>query len=178
MKLLNHLCLPLLSCILPRVVTNAVYFKGKWQYPFEPYKTSTESFHALSKDSPTKTNKVQVLMMEQTFSSRQNVSLAQVPGKYTAVRLPYEGSGGFAAVFVLPDQSYKSIGEAAGSITGAMVLDPKAWAPLSQDLELSLPRFKVEARLPLTQVSDSWQSKQHRLYVPVQTVRGGVAISL
>jgi hypothetical protein len=105
---------------------------------------------------PTKPKQVQVQMMEQTLTTAQNVSLAQVPGKYTVVRLPYQDSESFAAVFVLPDESYGSIGEAAGSITGAMVLDPKSWAPLSEDLKLSLPRFKVEARLPLTEVSNSW----------------------
>jgi serine protease inhibitor len=42
-----------MSCGFLQVVTNAVYFKGKWQYPFPPYKTGTENFTALSKDSMT-----------------------------------------------------------------------------------------------------------------------------
>lgn len=143
------------------MVTNAVYFKGKWQYPFPWFGTSTQNFTALSKDSPTKTKHVQVQMMGQTFSAanEKNVSLSQVPGKYTAVRLPYKGSEGLAAVFVLPDESYSSIGDFAGSVTGATVLDPVAWGPLpAEKLSLKMPKFKIEARLGLTQVSNSCQS--------------------
>jgi hypothetical protein len=94
-------------------------------------------------------------MMFKVFEDQQNVSLSQVPGQYTAVRLPYQDSAGLAAVFVLPNETYSSIGEAAGNITGAMVLDPETWSPLSQELWLSLPKFKVETQLPLKQVGSS-----------------------
>lgn len=77
----------------------------------------------------------------------QAVALAAAPGKYRAVRLPYKGSSGLAAVFVLPDaEAYESIMDAAREITAAAVLDPKAWQDVSEPMAVSLPRFKVEVK--------------------------------
>lgn len=77
----------------------------------------------------------------------QAVALAAAPGKYRAVRLPYKGSSGLAAVFVLPDaEAYESVMDAAREITAAMVLDPKAWQEVLEPMAVSLPRFKVEVK--------------------------------
>lgn len=92
--------------------------------------------------------------MQQTFSpSNANVSLSKISGKYQALRLPYQESTGLAAMFVLPDESYSSIADAVREITGQMVLEPSSWAPLGDRLDVSLPRFKVEAKLDLKEVS-------------------------
>lgn len=123
--------------------------------PLDKSNTRPAPFSALTLDSPTTPQQIQVPMMFKVFENQKNVSISQVPGKYTAVRLPYQDSAGLAAVFVLPNETYSSIGEAAGHITGGIVLDPETWSPLSQELWLSLPKFKVETQLPLKQVGSN-----------------------
>lgn len=87
------------------------------------------------------------------------VAYAESPGKYQAISLPYKGSAGLAAVFVLPStDAYASVADAAKQISAQMVLDPKGWAPLSEPLALSLPRFKAEVKqLSLKEVG--WGSR-------------------
>jgi hypothetical protein len=104
---------------------------------------------------------VQVDMMSRTFKSRelegtQTISYSEVEGQYRAIRLPYKGSAGLGAVFVLPDKNkYKSVFDAAAEITGATVLDRKNWASLFDlnTLSVSVPRFKVSiSQLSMTKV--------------------------
>jgi hypothetical protein len=104
---------------------------------------------------------VQVDMMSRTFKARDmqatsTIRYSEVEGQYRAVRLPYKGSAGLAAVFVLPDSSrYKSVFDAATAITGAAVLDRKNWATLFDlsTLSVSVPRFKVSVnQLSMTKV--------------------------
>lgn len=105
---------------------------------------------------------VQVDMMSRTFKARDmqgtsTIRYAEVAGQYRAVHLPYKGSAGLAAVFVLPDSNkYKSVFDAATTITGAAVLDRKNWATLFDlsTLSVSVPRFKVSvSQLSMTKVS-------------------------
>lgn len=94
----------------------------------------------------------QVQMMTRLFNPRelqgtQPVSLSTVPGKYEAIRLPYKGSPGLAAVFVLPSRdTFPTVADAAKQIGAQMALDDKAWVPLSEPLVLSLPRFRAEVK--------------------------------
>jgi hypothetical protein len=95
---------------------------------------------------------VKAQMMTRIFNPNElrgtaKVAYAESPGKYQAVWLPYKGSAGLAAVFVLPStDAFPSVADAAKQISGQMVLDPKGWAPLSEPLALSLPRFKAEVK--------------------------------
>lgn len=103
---------------------------------------------------------VQVDMMSRTFRSKdmqatQTVRYSEVAGKFRAVRLPYKGSSGLAAVFVLPDKKYKSVFDAVGDITASAVFDRNSWVKLYDvgSLSVSVPRFKVAVnQLSLTQV--------------------------
>lgn len=131
------------------IITNAVYFKGLWEYGFDKAATRKRDFYALTSSGANKV--VQVDMMSRTFKSRelegtQTISYSEVEGQYRAIRLPYKGSAGLGAVFVLPDKNkYKSVFDAAAEITGATVLDRKNWASLFDlnTLSVSVPRFKV-----------------------------------
>jgi len=99
-------------------------------------------------------------MMSRTFKAidmqgTQTIRYAAVPEQYRAVRLPYKGSSGLAAVVVLPDKRYKSVFEAATEITAATVLDRKNWVNMFDvgTLAVALPRFKVSvSQLQLTKV--------------------------
>jgi hypothetical protein len=85
---------------------------------------------------------------------------SEVPAKYRAVRLPYKNSSSLAAVFVLPDECYASVAEAAWDTTAQMVMRASAWAPLRQRLILRLPRFKVQANMSLKEVRVQWGEGQ------------------
>lgn len=103
---------------------------------------------------------VQVDMMSRSFKTRdlqgtQTIRYADMEGQYRAVRMPYKGSTGLVAIFVLPDKSFKSINDAAVKITGEAVLSKKNWVSLFDisTLSVSLPRFKVSvSQLDLTKV--------------------------
>lgn len=92
----------------------------------------------------------------QDMAGTQTVRYADVAGQYRAVRLPYKGSTGIAAVFVLPDsKQYKNVFDAAAKITGAAVLDRTGWVNLFDlgSLAVTVPRFKVSVtQLDLTKV--------------------------
>jgi hypothetical protein len=89
-----------------------------------------------------------------TLTGTPNVSYADVPEQYRAVRLPYKGSTGLAAIFVLPGAAYSSVWVAARGITAQKVMDPAGWTSLPDEVKLALPRFKVEVKpLDLNPVS-------------------------
>jgi hypothetical protein len=116
---------------------------------------------------------VQVDMMSRTFKARdlqgtQTIRYADVEGQYRAVRMPYKGSSGLTAIFVLPDKSFKNINDAAAKITGASVLNRKNWVSLFDisTLSVSLPRFKVSvSQLDLTKVCVGRSTARQLLYI-------------
>lgn len=115
--------------------------------------------HTTASDFP---QVIQVDTMSRNFKAAdldgtQAIRYANVAGQYKAVRLPYKGSTGLAAVFVLPDKQYKSVFDAAAKITGAAVLDRANWVNLFDigSLAVTVPRFKVSVnQLAVTKVGD------------------------
>lgn len=143
------------------IITNAVYFKGLWEYAFDKTSTRKQNFNAVTSSGERKV--VQVDMMSRSFKTRdlqgtQTIRYADMEGQYRAVRMPYKGSTGLVAIFVLPDKSFKSINDAAVKITGEAVLSKKNWVSLFDisTLSVSLPRFKVSvSQLDLTKTLQS-----------------------
>ncbi|MBN1699761.1 MAG: hypothetical protein JW881_19760 [Spirochaetales bacterium] len=110
------------------VLTNAIYFKAVWYYPFDEDNTYDQTFHLLSgttKDVP---------MMHQTVST----VYCDVPGQYQAVKLNYQGTKKNSMIIILPEEgsytsvesdlTYDSFGEIVGQMTGHKVI-------------LTLPKF-------------------------------------
>lgn len=138
---------------------------GSWEHPFKAEDTRPAPFQAIVKGSTPNTltsTSVQVPMMTQDFlpedksiptPTRPRVALSEVPGKYRAVRLPYNDSPSLAAVFVLPDASLANITDAAREVSGEAVLKPEGWGPVSERLKLSLPKFEAKVDLQLREVS-------------------------
>lgn len=130
------------------VVTNAVYFKGAWQYQFSPSSTYKRPF-------TTPANKqVQVDMMGKGFY-QADVKWAEVAGQFRAVKLPYKASK-IVAVAVLPDQkAYKLDAAAALAGIGLSRILNAPWQPASAaepKLQVSLPKFKIsQEMLPVGQ---------------------------
>jgi len=114
---------------------NALYFKSKWQLPFDKAKTKQDDF-TIKENQKKKVN-----MMEQT------TTLPYYADKYMqCVEMPY-GNDAFSMVTILPDNSV--------SIEKLIdYLDNTVWKNVldqmyPQKVWLKLPRFKIECEIPL-----------------------------
>ena len=119
-------------------LTNAMYFKGAWQYDFDAGKTSSQPFRMADGSSAS------VPMMDLPTVS---VRFAATPG-YQAVELPY-GGGAYVMDVVLPN---------AGTSLDAVVaeLAGGGWPALLADMgngtgEVEVPRFTLTWGASLTQ---------------------------
>ncbi len=119
------------------VLTNAIYFKGKWVTQFDPKKTRKVKFHC-SDDST-----VEVPMMHASMKC----GYARRADGTTMVELPYQG-GELSMVVILPKLP-------DGLPALEKQLTPKVLAEWIGDLkdrdkqEVSLPKFKLESRYEL-----------------------------
>ena len=120
------------------VLTNAIYFKGKWEVAFDPEATWKEPFHLL--DGST----VPVDMMHQM--ARFPYAEGELGGvRYQAVELPYMGEG-LAFVVLLPEREGFAAFEEA--------LDTEALLGILAGLrraqvELALPKFSFTSGFQL-----------------------------
>lgn len=126
-----------LDALTRLVVTNAVYFKGKWAFPFDPQATRPDRFtvstYTFCQDKlQVDSHPVQVPMMfcKETFGYAAN-EVCQV------LRLPYKG-GHFQMVILLPREAdlYR-LEQALSRQTLTEWLD----ALRPQEVEVYLPRF-------------------------------------
>ena len=118
------------------VITNAVYFKGKWEKPFDKKFTLPEDFTA--SDS----KKISVPMMSLTGEDAR-FRYAETDGTQ-AIELPYEG-GELSMLLLLPTNGDLAALERK--------LDSKRLAQiksslLAQQVELYIPHFKLETSYP------------------------------
>jgi serpin B len=116
------------------VLTNAVYLKALWAHQFSAQETRQKSFY------PERTGATPVDMMHQA------TRLAWHRGDgYQAVLLPYRG-GSLAMALVLPDGP---LSEFTGGLAGAGgvggLLDGLLSSGADAQVDLSLPRFRVDA---------------------------------
>lgn len=140
-------------------LTNAVYFKGLWEYAFDKASTTKAPFTVPQGpvNSRMAPKEVQVDMMTKTFKASDArgraasvglVSYAAPAGQgFRAVKLPYKGSA-LAAVALLPDpKKYPTVEAAAADISPGRLFNSSLWQPLyaiGGSLDVSLPKFSVE----------------------------------
>ncbi|KIZ00197.1 flagellar associated protein, protease inhibitor-like protein [Monoraphidium neglectum] len=158
------------------VLADALYFKGKWRTRFEERATRPWTFTTAKgvKQQARGAGQGQyiyvfegVSMMSHVFGGGE-VLTAQLPGSFTAVRLPYR-SGNFSAIAILPANA-----TAGPESLLPLLLGPKApaaglfaplpggagavkasapdalWRPAGpKGLVLQLPRFKLRAKVSL-----------------------------
>eukprot|EP00195_Chlamydomonas_chlamydogama_P004461 CAMPEP_0202922954 /NCGR_PEP_ID=MMETSP1392-20130828/78196_1 /ASSEMBLY_ACC=CAM_ASM_000868 /TAXON_ID=225041 /ORGANISM="Chlamydomonas chlamydogama, Strain SAG 11-48b" /LENGTH=642 /DNA_ID=CAMNT_0049616611 /DNA_START=28 /DNA_END=1953 /DNA_ORIENTATION=+ len=120
------------------VLANAVYFKGKWLQPFKKELTAPAPF--ASPSGP--------IMVNMMRADLKGVLHARVPGVLDAVCLPYEG-GEYRAVLLLPARPGISLDE---TLTCFYSDAKQMSAARHSTVDLSLPRFKVEATIKLKEV--------------------------
>ena len=119
------------------VVTNAVYFKGKWQSPFKPHHTYLQAFY-VSGGTPQ-----QVRMMHQSAKFKH----AAADG-VQLLELPYQGKGKeVSMLIVLPDER-NGLGKLERELTAERL---EGWVESLQDKRVSvaLPRFEMKTTTPL-----------------------------
>jgi serine protease inhibitor len=117
-------------------LANAIYFKGKWEDPFDAGATGNQPFYL--RDGSQKT--VPMMTKTKTFSYRHGTG-------YQAVRLPYEG-GNLSMYVFLPDTN-SSPEKLLSILTGDKWR--RITKPGFKDRQgtLKLPKFKFEDSLPL-----------------------------
>jgi len=119
------------------VLTNAIYFKAKWQDPFGKDRTATRPFTLASgAEAPV-----------DTMTNRWNYPVAKGSG-YTAVELPYKGEE-LSMIVIAPDAGQFDAFER--NLTAAQV-SAVAGKLRATDVELSLPKFQFATTVPLKAV--------------------------
>ena len=116
------------------VLTNAIYFKGQWMYPFDDLATTAKPFHLLSGD----TARVETMRITEHFPTHSGPD-------YSAVELPYKERR-FAMLVVVPYEGcFVDVQDRfnSGFIQG--VTDSLQNA----NLILSMPRFRCESSFSL-----------------------------
>ncbi len=117
------------------VLTNAIYFNAAWQSPFEEKETKQGPFTLLDG------SQVQVPMMRQTEYLNYTAQ-----DQLTVVEIPYLG-GQMSMVILLPDAGAMQTVEqnlTADTLSGWLS------AMQSTNLELQMPKFKVESSFSLS----------------------------
>lgn len=115
-------------------IVNALYFKARWDMPFDPGLTRKEKFHAPAGDVRARTMHL----------DRAWLAYARLKG-LRAVELPYRGRR-LSMLVVLPDRGHMKAVQRKLSARGVQRI---AAALHKRLVDLSLPRFKVTTRLKL-----------------------------
>jgi serpin B len=124
------------------VLANAIYFKGKWETPFDPKETKPHAFHlAGGGEKP-----VPTMWRHGHFDYQQGDG-------FQAVRLPYAG-GRLQMCLFLPDANSSLTKLLARFNTGSERNKMLTWF-LDREGTLALPRFKLEYKVEL---NDSLQA--------------------
>ncbi|XP_015273632.1 PREDICTED: serpin I2 [Gekko japonicus] len=122
------------------VLANAIYFKGNWKQEFKAESTILMDF------TKSDGSVINIPMMHLQLKTRlghfsdRNVS-------YQVLELPYEGEE-FSLVLILPAEDVP-IGEVENLITVELIKDWFARMEEDDEVEISLPRFKIEQKLDL-----------------------------
>ncbi|XP_058151223.1 serpin I2 [Dasypus novemcinctus] len=127
------------------ILVNAVYFKGDWKQKFRRENTQLMKFTA--KDGLA----VKIPMMKALLRTKYGY-FSESSMNYQVLELPYKGDE-FSLIIILPAEDV-IIEEAEKLITAHQILK---WLSEMQeeDVEISLPRFKIEQKLDFKEALNS-----------------------
>ncbi len=120
------------------VLTNAIYFKGEWDSPFQKDSTTDKAFHLVSGQ------KIQAPLMWQ----KGHFGYAEAP-ELQILEMPYAGSN--VSMVVLLPRTVDGLAQLEKMLT-AEVLDGWLKRVWKQEVDVTLPRFKVEDSFSLAAV--------------------------
>ncbi|XP_037712021.1 serine protease inhibitor 42Dd-like [Drosophila subpulchrella] len=112
---------------LVMILLNAIYFKGQWQYEFDPKRTKQADFRTADK----KTVPVQMMSLSGAFKAGYIINLGA-----KVIELPYRNSS-LSMVIFLPEK-VDGLAELERKIAGFSRRLPKV------NVNLKLPKFKIE----------------------------------
>jgi serpin B len=121
-------------------ITNAIYFKGLWEYPFDPEDTYESEF-MIDKD-----NSVNVQMMTFPHKMQVNYTIAE---KMEMIELPYR-NGTVSLLVILPNEidDLRTVEE---SITADNLKMWQDFPTLNRGINIHIPKFTLETEYDLTQ---------------------------
>ncbi len=117
---------------------NAIYFKGTWQYEFNPANTFDNTFYPTT-GAPVIVPTMHMEADLETYST----------GMFRAVKLPY-GNGSFSMVIILPADP-SNVNDLIASLTIENWTEWQDQFHLTEDIELYMPKFKFEYEIELRQ---------------------------
>ncbi|KAM7132095.1 serpin I2-like isoform 2-T2 [Molossus nigricans] len=119
------------------ILVNAIYFKGDWKQKFK--KEDTQLMNFTKKDGAA----IQIPMMKALLRTKYGY-FSESPMKHQVLELPYKGDE-FSLIIILPEEEV-SIEEMEKLITAHQIL--KWFSEMKEEeVEISLPRFKVEQKV-------------------------------
>jgi serpin B len=130
-----------LDSTIRMVLTNAVFFNGNWEFPFDPRHTALSSFELNSGE----------VINAQTMYTELNAPYARFNG-YAVLELPFDGgarNSDYSMVFVLPPENE------ADDLTPELFTQIDAWldgAPQEQYVLVRLPKIDTGVSTSLNQL--------------------------
>lgn len=112
------------------VITNAVYFKGAWQNPFNPDRTASEPFFLLDGSETT------AEMMRSSY-----IGAGLITERYQAVKIPYQG-GNYAMAVIMPSGDFSGFEQSLDEDALKQILT--GFNGIFGQVNLGLPKFKSE----------------------------------
>jgi len=123
-----------LNAMTRLVLTNAIYFKGTWQWEFDPSKTRNEDFKV------TPDNLVKVPMMNM-YPKKASFNYADT-GETQILELPYKGNK-ISMLIILPTKDLASI---ESSLTAEKLNEYKSKMKETKLDSISLPKFEFNTK--------------------------------
>lgn len=120
------------------VITNAIYFKGKWKNTFRKSATTPKDFYI------TPTSLVKVPMMSQTddFKYMENAS-------FQMLEMPYEFCS--IAMYVILPKKLDGLSDVEASLTSA-VLNNSFKSLETREVVTSFPKYKIDSQFELSKI--------------------------
>lgn len=124
------------------IITNAIYFKGKWVSGFNASSTKVAPFYVKPNDEV----KAEMMYQEAEFNYMENDTLQ-------AIEMPYKG-GNLSMIVLLPKNNGYGINELESSLTTSNL---KVWISKmkEQEVKVYFPKFKLRTNYELENVLKS-----------------------
>lgn len=123
------------------IIVNAVYFKGLWHEQFDPERTSRQEFH----ETADRSKMVDMMHLKEGFRMCHDPDM-----KVSALEIPYKGQK--TSMVVLLPEAVDGLADLEEALTASKLTEILQRLLYDDDIELSLPRFKLEQAVGLNKI--------------------------